>query len=88
MAKLWTTEEALAIGAAHAEVVRLESMFADRYAGTGAQWDGYDKEYRQAENMLSKSMRKVLRRIDSATDTIAEYERLESALWAEIEANN
>lgn len=85
---LWTAEEARAIGAAHAEVTRLEAEYQSRYAGTGAEWDTYEKASTRAEAMLTRSLRPVLRRIDRATDTIAAYERLEIALWAEIEANN
>lgn len=88
MAKLWTAEEAIAIGTWHVEVSRLEAEYNVRYAGTGEEWDAYDKAYRKAEIMLTTTLRPVLRRIDSATDTIAEYERLESALWAAIEANH
>lgn len=89
MAKtLWTVEEALQIGTWHAEVTRLEAEYDVRYAGTGVKWDVYEKAYNKAEAMLTKALRPILRRIDRATDTIAEYERLESALWVEIEANN
>lgn len=86
--KLWTVEEALAIGTWHAEVTRLEALFSERMAGTGVEWEAYEKAYHKAEAMLTKALRPVLRRIDRATDTIAEYERLEIELWAEIEANS
>lgn len=86
--KMWTTDEVAEIGQWHGECQRLEAEYAARYAGSGSEWDAYDREYRHAEVMLNKSLRSVLRRIDRGTDTIAEYERLETALWADIDANN
>ena len=87
MAKEWTAEEAKEIRYWQGECERLEAEYAARYAGSGADWDAYDKTYQRAEIMLTKSLRPVLRRIDRATDTITEYERLEAALWADIDNN-
>ena len=88
MAKMWSAEEAKEIGQWQGECERLEAEFDIKHAGSGAEFAVYDREYRHAEVMLNKSLRSVLRRIDRGTDTIAEYERLETALWADIDANN
>ena len=86
--KFWNAETVTEIAKWHAECARFESEYDTRYAGTGQDWERYEREYNHAEKMLSKSLRPVLRKIDRITDTIAEYEKLEGILWAEIEANN
>lgn len=86
--KFWTTEIVGEIARWHRETERLESEYSVRYAGTGADWDKYESDYNTAEAMLTKSLRPVLRKIDRITDSIADYERLEGQLWADIEATS